>query len=168
MPRTSSASYTETIRQEYERMLRRQEARAEFLHTQDMHNDLDYYERRKQAGQAARYQRAIWRVNNISSPNLDTCIYNGIEYVRLNRTFIIESSNQEMIDIFSTELSVSDLSRGEAIIHNRYRHSENFFECRGHSHWIITRGNSLNTLFNLRCAACLVDGNVATNGMHTT
>lgn len=168
MPIQPASAMADRLQQEYDRLRMRHEYNAEFLHTKDMHNDLDYYERRKQAGQAARYQRAIWRVNNISSPNLDTCIYNGIEYVRLNRTFIIESSNQEMIDIFSTELSVSDLSRGEAIIHNRYRHSENFFECRGHSHWIITRGNSLNTLFNLRCAACLVDGNVATNGMRTT
>lgn len=164
MPIQPASAMADRLQQEYDRLRMRHETRAEFLHTQDIHEQLDYYEKRKQRNQLDRYRRAVWSATReVNSSPLEPFIFNGVNYLRLNSTFIIHSDNHDMINTFTNNLSADDLSRGEATIHARYMHNYTNPECMAHSHWTLIASFADGDVFHIRCAACGIGGDVPIN-----
>lgn len=196
MPRTSTTSMAETLQREYGRFLREQTLRAEFLHTQSIHDQLARYEQNKQRNQIDRYQRAVRRITEqpiddiftdrfyvAAVPRTERVIRNldalaprfvgAGEYGRINNTFIISVTNQEMIDMVTDHIRTRGyevLDQQANMIRLNYVHDTTNSErlvnlCESNSYWSISSMNYSSAFFvdrvRLMCVGCGVDGGLS-------
>lgn len=184
---TGGSPAVDRMQEEYERLRRRQEMRAEFLHAQQTHEELAEYEKRKQRAQADRYKRAIWRMNNPISRGIFTEIFNaqsvpsrvmrnthGGEYGRINETFVVELDNQDMVSYMENYINTSGydrLERQSSYIRGQYVHDtsntgRNVDMCRSYSYWSIHSirrdiATFMGDPVRLICLGCGIDGGLS-------
>jgi hypothetical protein len=174
-------------------MLQTERARrqqAEFMHTKDMHAELEHYEARLKRMQLDRYKRAIWQATHTNdSPIFMATIdisftttrerYNGGNaltsagtYGRINDTFVVHLENQPMIDELRNHIASNGydrLSRISQEIRRNYVHdtrnsirNENL--CESHSYWAVDRYTEVSFVYDrlqLVCLGCGVSGGLS-------
>lgn len=189
MPRTDTSQVlADRMQAEYERLRRRNEYNAEFMHAKDMHNDLAYYEMRQQRGQVDRYRRAVWRMNNpVISQGIFTEIFNaqsvpsrvmrnthGGEYGRISETFVVELDNQDMVTYMENYIQANGYDRLEqqaSYIRAQYMHDtsntgRNSDMCNSYSYWSIHSlrrdiATFMGDPVRLICLGCGIDGGLS-------
>lgn len=192
MPRTDTSQVlADRMQAEYERLRRRNEYNAEFMHAKDMHNDLAYYEMRQQRGQVDRYRRAVWRMNNpVISQGIFTEIFNAQsvpsrapsmsmtqtpsgQYGRITDTFVMELANQDMVNWITSYINNYGYERLESqglYIRRHYRHDtdnlmRNINMCDSYSYWSIEsrvdRAGFMGDPIRLLCLGCGIDGGLS-------
>jgi hypothetical protein len=167
-----------------ERARRRQE---EFMHSKDMHEELERYEARLKRMQLDRYKRAIWQATHTdnSSIFMDTINisfttqrerYNGGNhltsagtYGRINDTFVVHLENQAMIDEVRSHISSNGYDRLSRIsqevranyVHDTRNSIRNENLCESYSYWAVDRYNEPPFIYDrlqLVCLGCGVSG----------
>lgn len=190
---TGSVPFAEYMRQHIGRetdRLRERLAleRVEFMHTKDMHENLEHYEMRKQRGQIDRYQRAIWRMQNPNTLPIFTDTFistfstrrehhlggsNGYTeigtYGRINNTFIVHVSNTAMVEEITRHINnyghdrLDRAARGvrENYVHDTRNTNRDINWCNSYNYWAVDSYNSeIFTYDRLRlvCLGCGVTG----------
>lgn len=192
MPRAGQTmSSTELWNLIQNRQDRQSRERIEFMHSKEMHDDLEHYEMRKQRGQVDRYQRAIWRMQNPNTHPIFTETFistfstrrehhlGGSDgyteigtYGRINDTFVVHVNNTAMVNEVTNHINNyghDRLDRQARNVRGMYVHDTSNINrdvswCDSYNYWAVDRHNSARFVYDrlqLVCLGCGVTGGLS-------